>query len=317
MKLNGLLLLTCVCLCLVPSKPGAGQSIVAVTRLTPTSTEYVFTSIDIHTGKTTVISPASPSLYAGLGSVGQSVFATLGVSLSTNLYQVDIRSNTPTLVGTMPNATYSALDIMANGTAYTISRNSNNPQLYSVDLSTAATTAIGTPDSLRDPFVALGGRAPSLLGLGSVGAKLYAVENFSSQRSLLEIDPITGDARIVGGQLGLLASGTLSNGLARSRYSAFGAGLAGVDTDGDGDFDQLFGAVNSFDDDNDSTTPTVSIGGLGLFDLNTGLWELVGTNPGQSHSAMAFLPVPEPTAVGPLSLALALIAERRRRARRG
>jgi hypothetical protein len=168
------------------------------------------------------------------------------------------------------------------------------PQLFSVNLQTAAIAAVNEQRTISDAITAVGGDGffANVGALGSVGNTLYAIDIRTS--SLVTLDPDSGAASVVGGAAGLLLSGELSTGISRSRYSAFTA-LTGVDANRDGEFDTLIGAVNNFDDDNDPATAGIAIGGVARFDLTTGLWDLIGTNPGIRFASFASIPVPEPS----------------------
>ncbi|MEJ7638005.1 MAG: hypothetical protein WKF75_08500 [Singulisphaera sp.] len=69
--------------------------------------------------------------------------------------------------------------------------------------------------------------------------------------------------------------------------------MTGVDEDGDGRYDALFGGVNFFDHDADRST-AVQPGGVARYNLGDGTYSLVGTNPGVIFFGFGSTPVPVP-----------------------
>lgn len=284
------------------------QKIIATTRNPSVSPNVYFSEIEIATGNSTPISPGTATIYGGLGATPDGRFfgtVTGPSGGSSQLFSLDVNTNTGTLIGTMsgdPDVRFSSFDIMPSGRAFAVSIATATlfPQLFSVDLQTASISAVNQQRTIADAIIAAGdaqGHFANVQALGSVGDFLYAIDARTS--SLLSLTPDTGLATVIGGTTNQLRTGMLASGIARSRYGGFSA-LTGVDTDGDGAFDSLMGSVNQFDDDNDPTTQSVNPGGLAQFDLTTGLWDLIGTNPGTQFAGFASAPVPEPS-----SLALA------------
>ncbi|MEO1297550.1 MAG: PEP-CTERM sorting domain-containing protein, partial [Cyanobacteria bacterium J06636_16] len=145
---------------------------------------------------------------------------------------------------------------------------------------------------------------PFVISLGSVDNSLYGIDLDTD--SLIQFDPETGDAAVVG-EVGTV---TADN---RAIFSGFAA-LTGVDSDADGQFDALFGNVNFVDDDSDPATPAQRLGGIARYDLSDGSWDLVGTNPGVIFFGFGASPVevPEPATLGGLLLIGGLLGWRRR-----
>ncbi|MGL4424517.1 MAG: PEP-CTERM sorting domain-containing protein, partial [Gemmataceae bacterium] len=267
-----------------------------------------FYSVSPTTGLATSVSPTSGSIVAGLaGAPGGTIFGLV----SNNLVTVNITSNTTTVIGAL-GLSATGLDILADGRAFVVPTTAGSIHLHSVSLTTGAASPIGSATAINDALVAAGFStpAPFIVGLGSVGTSVYGVD--SNSRSLIQLNPNTGTATVVGGTAGRIGTGTLANGNNRSRYSGF-ASLTGVDANADGQFEQLIGGVNFFDDDDNPSTPTVRFGGIAIFDTVNGNWELLGDNPGQIYFGMAAIPVPEPT-MGLLLVAtgLGVLAGRRR-----
>lgn len=302
-----------VILCATGAGRVHGQSIVAFTRPSATSTAFLYTSLDPLTGLGTSISPtiATPVVGAlGVTTSGQ-FYGTIG----TGFYLVDVLQNSSNVINPVISpgvAQISAFDIMSDNRAFGLT----SVQLYSIQLSDGVGTPIGAADAIDAAVVAAGAAASPrfVQGLGSVGSSLYATELRSG--SLLEINPDTGEVTVVGGSAGLLLAGNLADGTPRSRYSGFSA-LTGVDLNRDGQYETLMGAVNLYDDDGVSTTANLNIGGLVQYDLATGQWEFVGKNPGQAFSGMASVVVPEPTvSLGLAALLLGTFSRRQRRRNR-
>lgn len=306
-------------LAFVSTTTAHGQTVVALSQLASESPQRRFAQIDAQTGVIASVSPLGPTSYAGLGAApdGQFFGLTWAFNTISKLYSLDVTTNMSTLIGDMvgePGISFQSLDVMSDGRAYAVSTATITlfPQLFSVNLQTAAITAVNEQQTISDAIIAAGGDGffANVGALGSVGNRLYAVDVRTS--SLVELDPDSGAASVVGGTAGSLLSGELTSGISRARYSAFTA-LTGVDTNRDGKFDALFMGVNRFDDDNDAATPGITLGGVAKVDTTTGLWELVGTNPGYAYASFGSGPVPEPATAGMTALvALSCLARRRR-----
>ena len=95
------------------------------------------------------------------------------------------------------------------------------------------------------------------------------------------------------------------------RYGGFAA-LTGVDENGDGVYDALFGGVNGFDHDDDPETDSIRFGGVVRYDLADGTFSVVGSNPGLIFFGFASSPVPAPGGLALLAASGVVILRRRR-----
>ncbi|MEO1584314.1 MAG: GC-type dockerin domain-anchored protein [Planctomycetota bacterium] len=239
---------------------------------------YIY-AIDIQTGIATAVSPAIvtdlPSGLAGTPSGDLLGFASgfaAGIPFGQPV-QVDPDSASLTNIGPDIGLRSAAFDVTAAGSSYILPFDSedNTQRVHAIDVATGSAMPIGSAGAIGDAIdvargTPLGTAEPFVISLGSVGNMLYGVDGDTN--SLVAIDSATGAVSVVG-VIG--AVGTTNGG----GYSAFSA-LTGVDTDLDGEFDELFGAVNQFDDGNGISR----LGGIARFNLTSGEWAIVGTNPG-------------------------------------
>lgn len=244
-------------------------------------------AIDPATGIATPVSPATTGLPAALAGEGPS--RLLGFT-SGQLVEIEPTTGAQTPIGANNGLSATGLDVTDAGWGFLLPFNDDfdTQQLHELDLETGDAWPIGSPTAVGDAIDEAAGNAPGtsrpfVIGLGSVGDAIYGVDLDSD--SLIEIDPTGGSASVIG-EVG--AVGSVDGGA----FSGFAA-LTGVDEDGDGQFDALFGNVNFFDDDGDPTTPTVRLGGVARYDLDDGTWSLVGTNPGVIFFGFASNPAPE------------------------
>ena len=250
--------------------------------------------IDVLTGKATAVSPlfdgATPAALAGRRKNGQPEL--LGIR-SGRLGKVNISEGTFLPIGDPIGMNSTGFDILADGRGYIVPFvGSQTPQLFSIDLETAMATPIGSSTAIGDAIDAALGNNPGttqpfVISLGSVGSTLYGVDLRTN--TLIALDPETGTASVVG-QVGAVGS---SQG---GGYSGCAA-LTGVDTNGDGAFDSLYGVVNF-------APGGERLGGIARYDLNDGTWSLVGTNPGMIFFGMGSTVVPEPSSVVMLGMGL-------------
>ncbi|MHA7835887.1 MAG: PEP-CTERM sorting domain-containing protein [bacterium] len=264
-------------------------------------------AIDTTTGAATPVSPVTSDLPSALGGVGAS---TLLGFRGGQLSQVDAATGAQADIGSNNGLSATAFDVTADGRGFILPFDSSfaTQQLHGIDLTTGAASPIGSTAAVGDAIDTaagnpLGTTEPFVISLGSVGDALYGVD--LETNSLISVDSMIGSASVIGdiGAVGAVGGGA---------YSGFAA-LAGVDENGDGAFDALFGGVNFFDDDGDPATSVLRLGGIARFDLTDGTWSLVGTNPGVIYFGMASNPVPEPTTATLLGLGLSVLAARGRR----
>lgn len=265
-------------------------------------------SIDVTSGEATQIAPITP----GISGLGMAPDGTLYGRSGLNLYTVDTTTAATSLVGSVPEGSATSFDIMPDGRAYALPFNADfdTSQLHSVNLSTGEQIPIGSPTALLDAInVAFPDRdmtyGPFVISLGSVENSLYGLD--LETNTLLEIDPDSGEAEAKG-EFDAARMETVDG-----YWSGF-AGLTGVDTDGDGTNDALYGIANYYFDYFTSTSS--ARGALGLFDLETSTWSLVGENEGvifYSLAASPFAPVPEPATMALFGMGGLLLAYRERR----
>ncbi len=267
--------------------------------------ENRFYEIDTTTGAATPISGLVTGAPAGLaGTSDQRLLGHAGGQLS----EVNPFTGALTPIGAPSGVTATGFDILEDGRGYiTPLAGGASRQAAHVDISTGVVTPIGAPNAIGDAIDAAFGLAPGtstpfVISLGSVGGTVYGVSLESGRTNLIAINPDTGAASVIGAPNAVGAD---------ARYGGFAA-MTGVDENGDGMFDALFGGVNSFDDDNDPGTPSIRFGGVVRYDLVAGTFSVVGSNPGVIFFGFGSSPVPAPGA-GVAALVLGVCALRRRR----
>ncbi|MFM7279056.1 MAG: PEP-CTERM sorting domain-containing protein [Microcystis aeruginosa] len=255
-------------------------------------------AIDSQTGIATPVSPATTGLPAALAGTRDG--RLLGFA-SGQLVQIDPTTANRTPLGSPNGLSSTGFDILSDNRGFIIPlvtledpdgiRRTRSQQLYALDLTSGIPTPLGSTTAAGDAIdsargTPLGTARPFIISLGSVGNQLYGVD--LNTYSLIGFNPNTADSAVIG-EVGSVRSSD------RSIYSGFAA-LTGVDTNGDGLFDTLFGNVNFIDHDNDPSTPTERLGGIARFNLTDGTWDLVGTNPGVIFFGFGSSPasVPEP-----------------------
>ena len=265
-------------------------------------------SIDVSTGAATQIAPIA----TGIAGLATSPDGTLYGRSGLNLYTVSTLDASTALVGSAVAGSATSLEIMPDGRAFTLPFNNNfdTAQLHSLDLLTGLQTPVGSETALLDAInLAFPDRdttyGPFVISLGSVGDRLYGLD--LETNTLLDIDPDSGAAAAHG------AFNAAAMETADGYWSGF-AGLTGVDTDDDGINDALYGVANYYYDY--ATATSSARGAIGLFDLTTSTWSLVGENEGvifYSLAAGETAPIPEPTSLALLGLGGGMLALRRRR----
>ena len=236
---------------------------------------YIY-EIDIASGVATPFSPATTPQPAALAGAPDG--RLFGFS-SGQLVEVDPATGLRTPVGGPTGLNSTGFDITTAGVGYLVPFNANfdTQQFFEIDLATGQATPVGTPSTVGDAIdtarnTPVGSATPFIISLGSVGPVVYGVD--LDTNSLIAFNAADGTAAVVGdvGAVGLANGGI---------YSGFSA-LTGVDEDGNGEFDALYGSVNFLGSDR--------VGGLARFDLATGDWTLVGTNPGVIFFGFASVP---------------------------
>ncbi|HTN70006.1 MAG TPA: PEP-CTERM sorting domain-containing protein [Methylomirabilota bacterium] len=244
--------------------------------------------IDTTTGNATPVSPVVSGTPAALaGAPDGRLFGFQNGSIGV----VNPATAAFTPIGSSTGLNVTGLDITADGRGFVVPFTGVR-QLNRIDINSGVATPVGSPTAIGASLDAHFGLAPGtsqpfIIGLGSVGPQLYGVDLETGRTNLISIDPNTGIATVIG----IPDAVASANG---GGYSGFAA-MTGVDENGDGKFDALFGNVNFFDD-NDPATPTVRLGGVARYNLTDGTWSLVGTNPGLIFFGFGSSPahVPEP-----------------------
>ncbi|MEM8945328.1 MAG: PEP-CTERM sorting domain-containing protein [Planctomycetota bacterium] len=240
---------------------------------------YVF-AIDSTTGDATPVSPVTSGLP---GALGATVDGTLWGWSSNTLQIIDPNTGTTTPAGPMTAFSATGFDVTTDGVGYGITL--TDDQLFSVDLTTGVATSVGVPGAANVALAAAGAVDPDafIISLGSVGDSLYGIDLDTD--SLLEFDPVSGTAAVVGSLGGV-------DGVGAGIFSGY-AGLTGVDENADGEYESLFGVVNFIDPG--GPVGSVRLGGIARFDLGDGSWDLVGLNDNVIFFGLASAPaVPEP-----------------------
>ncbi|MFO0915796.1 MAG: PEP-CTERM sorting domain-containing protein [Pirellulales bacterium] len=276
------------------------------------SSGLFYYSIDTTTGHATPLAPITGGNSAGLaGAPGGKL---LGFR-SNSVIEIDPVAGTANQVGNIITGfSTTSLDVTRDGAIYGTPV-SDDLRLHRIDPAAGTATPVGPANAIGNALDAFYGRPagtsePFLIGLGSITRSvnlgtnenpnftlvdtLYGV-NLDDTAQLVAISPSSGFASVVG------AMASVDNGLPPGEYSGFAA-MTGVDTDGDGLRDTLFGNVNF--NDADPSLPNGRLGGVVRYDLANGTWSMVGTNPGLIFFGMGSVAVPEPASLGLAGLAM-------------
>lgn len=266
---------------IVPTILATGQ------RLTSDGARQNFIyAIDVISGNASPLSPPIAAPPPGLAGTPDG--RLLAVS-NNQLGHLDPRTGQFTAIGAPLGVEATNLDVLTDGRVFIVPFRGSR-QLHRVE-PTGEAIPVGAPTSIGQAIDAAAGlpagtSQPFIIGLGSVGQTIYGVSLETNRTCLVAIDPDTGAARVVGGPNAVSAAND-------GRYSGFAA-LTGVDENGDGQFDGLYGSVNFFDDDANPNTPVVRFGGVARFDLSNGTWSIVGSNPGVIFFGFGAMPEPAP-----------------------
>jgi hypothetical protein len=234
-------------------------------------------SIDPQTGGATLLSPA-PLVSALAASPDGRILAWQ----SGTLVQVNPANGLVASVGNATGVTSTAFDVLDDGRAFIVGgAQSSAAQLYQVDTTTGAVTAIGAPGAINAGIDASLGLAPgtsraNVFSLGSVGSVLYGINGETGRTNLIRIDTTTADASVIGP----------ANALVNANGGGWGgfASLTGVDLNLDGTHDALYGGVN-FGPPGGSR-----VGVVARYDVTTGSWSQVGANAPLIFFGMASVP---------------------------
>ena len=257
---------------------------------------YIF-EIDAATGDATPVSPVTTGLP---GALGATVDGTLWGWADSGLQIVDPFAGTTTPAGPSTAFPATGFDVTSDGVGYGITL--GDDQLFSVDLSTGVATAVGSAGAVNTALEAAGAVDPDafIISMGSVGDSLYGIDLATD--SLVEIDPSTGVASVVG-DLGAVDD------VGAGIFAGY-AGLTGVDEDSDGEYESLFGVVNFINPG--GPIGSLRLGGIARFDLADGSWDLVGLNENVIFFGLASAPVPEPTSLALVGIGSLALSWRRR-----
>lgn len=288
------------------------------------STGLHYYSIDTVTGLATPLAPIAGGNSAGLG--GSPDGRLLGFR-NNRVVEIDPFTGTVNQVGNVISGfSTTSLDVLRDGGIFGTPV-SDDRRLHRIDPAAGTTTPVGPAGAIGNALDAFYGRPagtsePFIIGLGSITRNvnigtnanpiftlvdtIYGI-NLDDTAQLVAINPVTGFASVVG------ALGSVESGLPPGVYSGFAA-MTGVDTDGDGLRDTLFGNVNFNDADN--SLPNRRLGGVVRYDLASGTWTMVGTNPGLIFFGMGSIAVPEPGSTALLTLGLTAFVLRRSSASR-
>ncbi len=285
-------------------------------------------AIDTNTGHATPLAPITGGNSPGLAGTPDGKL--IGFR-SNQVIQIDPHSGATTPLGSViAGFNTTSLDATRDGAIFGTPV-SGDRRLHRIDPAAGTATPIGPDNAIGNALDAFYGRPagtsePFIIGLGSITRNvnlgtnanpnftlvdtLYGV-NLDDTAQLVAINPSSGFASVVG------ALASVDNGLPPGDYSGFAA-MTGVDTDGDGLRDTLFGNVNF--NDADPSLPNGRFGGIVRYDLDNGTWSLVGTNPGLIFFGMGTLvPVPEPSGLALAATAaigaLGCVRRRQRRAK--
>lgn len=270
----------------------------------PTGAYYY--SIDTVTGTATPISGLLPANgAAGLAWSGNQLVGTNAGTHGT----INPVTGVFTASGTTNGFNLSGYEVLG-GSGYSVPFLGTDRRLHQIDFTTSTAIGIGIGNPIgmsMDVFYgnAAGTNTPSIASLGSVGGTLYGVNSGAGKYNLIALNPLTGNATIIGAPNAVATSGN-----AGARYDGFSA-MTGVDENGDGVYDSLYGNVNFYDPDGlTGSAPDQNFGGVVRYNLTDGTWNLVGSNSGVIF--LGFASVPEPSTAALSALGLAAVLRRRR-----
>lgn len=285
------------------------------------SSGLFYYSIDTITGDATPLAPITGGNSAGLAGTpdGRLLGFRSNRVIEINPYTGATSNVSPVIAG----FSTTSLDVTRDGTIYATPVGTDR-RLHLIDPIAGTATPVGPANAIGNALDAFygvpgGTTSPFIIGLGSITRNvnigtnanpnfvlvdtLYGI-HLDDANQLVAVTQTAGFASVVGA-LDSVTTGSTPPG----DYSGFAA-MTGVDTDGDGLKDTLFGNVNF--NDADGSLPNGRLGGVARYDLTNGTFQLVGTNPGLIFFGFGSV-VPEPGAFALGGLAgLSLLCWRRR-----
>lgn len=263
-------------------------------------------SIDTATGVATPISP--PLSSNGVNGLSASGSQLVGFQNGTHGV-VNPYTGAFTPSGTTNGLNLTGYEVMG-GYGYGVPAAGSDFRLQRIDLITSNSSGVGTGSPIVEAMNSFYGTAttntPNILSMASLGSTLYGVNSTNGKFNLVEINATTGAATFLGVPNAVALSGTPG-----ARYTGF-TSLTGVDENGDGVHDTLYGNINYYDPDGfPAPLPEQDYGALVRYDVTNGTWSLVGTNPGVIFFGFGS-PIPEPSTAGLALLGLAAAFRRRR-----
>lgn len=275
------------------------------------SSGLFYYAIDTDTGDATPLAPITGGNSAGLAGTpdGRLLGFRGNRVIEINPFTGATSNVSPVIAG----FSTTSLDVTRDGSIYATPVGMDR-RLHRIDPIAGTATPVGPTGAIGnalDAFygVPAGTTSPFIIGLGSITRNvnvgttanpnfvltdtLYGI-HLDDANQLVAVTQQAGFASVVGAIDSVSAGSTPAG-----DYSGFAA-MTGVDTDGDGLHDTLYGNVN-FNDAN-ATLPNGRLGGLARYDLADGTFELVGTNPGLIFFGFGSSPVPEPASLSLLAL---------------
>jgi hypothetical protein len=288
------------------------------------SSGLFYYAIDTVTGKATPLASITGGNSAGLAGTPDG--RLLGFRNNRVIEINPFTGATIDVSPVIPGFSTTSLDVTRDGSIYATPV-SGDTRLHRIDPVAGTATPIGPAGSIGNSLDAFygtpaGTTSPFIIGLGSITRNvnigtnanpnfvlvdtLYGV-HLDDADQLVAVTHTLGFASVVGALDSVGSSGNPGVGT----FSGFAA-MTGVDTDGDGLHDTIYGNVNFFDPDGPGagSLPSQRLGGVARYDLTNGTWTMVGTNPGLIFFGFGSV-IPEPATLSLLAGAGVLVLRRR------